>query len=264
MSCSICKQRGHNKATCASNTEKVVRPPNDDRYKEIRPFLGTKPDSEVARDFGVSKQRVRKLRQRWAIPPYVQTNSPDQYHPGIMARLGVESDAEIARDYGISRQRVFQLRQERNIPSPKAWIERAKQEIVPLLGTVPDTEIARTHKLSPYIIRRVRVKYNIPTAPPQGRHLAALDAVREKIGQVSDRQLSRELGIGTSSIWEYRHRNKIPAHPRALNRTYVARRIFEGASDREIAVELRATIGAIGTIRRKELHIRRRKPTNAD
>ena len=118
MSCSICKQRGHNKATCASNTEKVVRPRNDDRYKEIRPFLGTKPDGEVAQDFGISKQWVHELRQRWAIPSYVQTSSPDRYHPGIMARLGVDPDADIARDYGISRQRVHQLRQERNISVP--------------------------------------------------------------------------------------------------------------------------------------------------
>ena len=116
MSCSLCKRRGHNKATCARNTEKIAS--DENKHKEIRSALGTKPDTEIARDFGVSRQWVFRLRQRWKIPLSFDASNPERYHPGIMARLGVDPDAEVARDYGISPQRIAHLRQERKIPAP--------------------------------------------------------------------------------------------------------------------------------------------------
>lgn len=261
MACSVCNQPGHKRSTCTNN------PKSTTEFSQVLPFLGTKPDSELAKEFGLHASVVTYWRRRVGIEPvdlkkYRGPSNLDLRYPGITARLGVDRDFEIARDYGLSRQRILQYRERRNIPAP---IDEKKKEIVPLLGLMPDARIARVYKLSPETVKRVRKKHNIGPCPIEYPHTDILDAVRESMGRVSDRQLAKELGIHVNIIWKYRKRNNIPTQfisPRSegfqpLSREYITRRFHEGATDQEIADEMEASRGTIAQIRNKELKLYR-------
>jgi len=266
MACSVCNQPGHKRSTCTNN-------PNNTEFSRVLPHLGTKPDIDLAREFNLHPSLINYWRRRAGIPcvslkNYRGPSNLDTRYPGIMARLGVDRDCDIARDYRITRQRVLQFRQRRNIPAPPQEDAEKKEQIVPLLGLVSDAQIARTYKLSPGAVKRVRENRNIDQCPRQSLYTEVLDALRESMGQVSDCQLAKELGISTTVIWKYRQRNNIPTRfvsPRSANfkpldREYIARRFHEGANDQQIADEIGASKGTIAQIRNNELKLHRRNP----
>ncbi|GHO61507.1 hypothetical protein KSC_003990 [Ktedonobacter sp. SOSP1-52] len=112
--------------------------------------LGTKPDTDLARELGVHRETVSAMRRRLGIPAFgTKTENIDWETVG----LGEKPDYVLTQELGVHFNRVGKERRKRNIPiyiNPNTidWNN------VPL-GTKPDSVIA--HDLQ---IPRERVKYH--------------------------------------------------------------------------------------------------------
>jgi len=111
---------------------------------EIQP-LGEMPDSEIARQLGVSRERVRQIRSRMGIAPYAEPEPP------WVVELGKRQDSEIGRRHGVSPVTVGRWRNQLGIARcPTRW------DAEPDLGNVPDVVLARRHGVCHMTVARAR------------------------------------------------------------------------------------------------------------
>ncbi len=80
--------------------------------------LGSKPDTVIAKEFGVVSQVVAKARSRRGIPRFSSTGyrtlTDEEWQS---CGLGEKPDSEIARELGVSRESVGLVRRNRGIPA---------------------------------------------------------------------------------------------------------------------------------------------------
>lgn len=84
--------------------------------------LGSRPDAEIAAEYGVAQRSVRWAREQRGIPVYDDAPRASTVNKGIdwvTIPLGHRPDSEIARELGVSVSTVHRARQRRGIPAYK-------------------------------------------------------------------------------------------------------------------------------------------------
>ena len=80
-------------------------------------------DADIARNLGVSRERVRQVRKEKGLPP---SSGIGRYPDNWRAVNWSKSDGEIARRLGMTPQRVGRARRSKGInPAPPAVVHRA-------------------------------------------------------------------------------------------------------------------------------------------
>ena len=167
--------------------------------------LGEMTDAEIARQLGVSRERVRQIRARAGIPKYVEP--PAQWE----AQLGTRSDPDIAADYGVPVSLVSSRRKTHGI---LGYFPSSRWDDEPLLGRVPDRVLAEKHGVHLVSIATARWNRGIPAW--RG---ASIDWDAEtRLGKVYDEVLAKEYGVTSRSVGSARKWRGIPPLPRPPSR----------------------------------------------
>lgn len=248
----------------------MVKPVPGGLVSRCKDLLEQHSDAEVAFRVGACIQTVRKIRENLGIPKHKRhsraTNSLDTKHPGLREKLGQFSDSELAEEYHLSRERIRQIRVTLNIP--KKIPQDLPLEGVKLLGKIPDSHISIKFSLQVSKIRRERIRRGFARAHRSGLNYdEIIFQVRDKVGVISDRKIAKILGIPIAQVVTYRQKHNIPPaiiSPRCKNfvphdRGLIAKMFSEGATDKEIAKELRTSKAVVSQIRTQELGLLRRQ-----
>ena len=198
--------------------------------------LGGMPDAEIARQLSVSRERVRQVRARAGIPPYVEPE------PEWVAELGTRRDSEIAADYGVSRTAVESRRRRLGVKRcPSRWDRE------PLLGKVPDGVLAEKHGVHHVSVAVARWQRGIPKF---GEMFVDWDA-EPRLGKVYDEVLAAEYEVATSTVGCARRRRGIPTLPRPRTSKWDHEPLLGKVVDRELAKKHGVNVGAVGEARRR-------------
>lgn len=222
-----------------------------DISEELRQALGKKPDSDVAALFGVPAEQISAARKALGVPAYTKASAlagSDEFK----ALLAEQTNQKLAAQFECSSNTVSRLRKDLKIPPLQkkvvdevaAWYEAHLAEIIPLLGKVSDYALARRYGTFQTRITRLRNQRGIPplnaqtTAKPKvtpepakptrrsGRRptYSLPEEVHDKLGVLSDAELSRQSGIPREHILT--HRNILGIKP-ARNRVPLADGLIE-------------------------------------
>lgn len=136
---------------------------------EVVATFGTDSDRTIAKKLGVSKNAVKKKRQRAGIthcegaaPP----NLDGLFTEHVIGLLGVMSDVKIAALLNCDSESVRARRVALGI-KPVVTMTKLPEEAYGLLGTMPDTEIAKKYGVGIYTVRNTRSKRGIPAFLPE-------------------------------------------------------------------------------------------------
>ncbi len=162
--------------------------------------LGEMTDAEIARQLGVSRERVRQVRAREGIPKYVEPE------PEWMAELGTRSDPDIAEDYGVSVFVVGGYRERYGVPG---YVPPSRWDNEPLLGKVPDTVLAEKHGVHITSVAMARWKRGITA----WKGMEVDWNAETRLGNVPDEVLAEEYGVTVASVWAARRCRGIPQLP---------------------------------------------------
>ena len=122
----------------------------------------------------------------------------------------------------------------------KSKVERAHEASIPVarkskplpravlskLGRIPDTDVARLFNLHAHVVRRERISRGIYA-------FQRMDWTPDKIkllGTMSDEQVARKLGVGSTTVFSKRTGLRIPAFGRSFEET---RHVLEHRRDQE-------------------------------
>lgn len=189
MSCKRCGNQGHNIRTCK----------NEPDVSEVTP--------EVV-EYIVSP---RKRQPELTAEEYA--DKVEQQHPGIVSMLSKLSDTAIARLYGLSRSRVFQHRKRLEVVS-RSEVRNSKpltQQEIDLIGTMPDGVLAEKLNITTRRVKAIRALLNVP---PYERVVekSVLYSVKDRLCKESDGQIAQELGLGLSTVRNFRYKHLIAAY----------------------------------------------------
>ncbi|MEC8306834.1 MAG: hypothetical protein VXZ72_03155, partial [Chlamydiota bacterium] len=232
--CQHCKGWGHNSRTCTNDFNEFYVPPAeitederemlwaerlDRKYPGLLEQVGTLPDSQIAEQYVLSRERIRQIRNRLGIKR--SQGRPQGISDDMVSLLGTETDAYLAEKWGVSTPCVQKWRQDRGIPSFRASNRQKKDDLIGsvhhLLGKVPDSEIVAMlgHGTTNQQVYEYRKRHGI-----QGK-----------------RQGTR---------WN------------PLDRSEITRLFKAGFSDKEIAQHIKAHPGTVSQIRTGELGLYRK------
>jgi len=169
-------------------------------WDEIVPLFGTISDAEIGRRYGISRERVRQVRNK-----HGQSKHVSVLREQVLPLLGTMPDNLVAEKFGIGTLWVGILRRRLGIaPYPKYDYS----QIDPLLGTVSDFELAKRIGASPTAVYAHRKKKGIP-AKPLGK---GIDWDHEpNLGKVPDKFLAEYYGVCTSAVFQARSRRGVPS-----------------------------------------------------
>lgn len=175
---------------------------SDGRLEPLRSQMGRVPDEEIAQQAGVSRGVVGGFRRKYGIPAYDGYLFEKGQKPGVakarsappVARkrgrtsrleeflhlLGVETDAVVAAKAGVSRAAVSSWRRKRGIEASQ-----------PKGNTLP--------------------KAAIPTTKPARAKGSRVEAYREQMGTMADKDLAALAGVTREVVGQYRREHGIPA-----------------------------------------------------
>jgi hypothetical protein len=80
-------------------------------------LLGTAPDHDIAKVFGVSPPSVSRKRTELGIPPFARAGTPIDWTAEKLALLGTAPDGDVAEQLGISKWSVLGKRTELGVPA---------------------------------------------------------------------------------------------------------------------------------------------------
>lgn len=156
---------------------------------ELLDRLGREPDAALAREYGISRERVRQLRAERGIPLSIEA---------VRARTAARAERAAA--------------QQRPLPvEARAWF-----------GVVSDAEIARRLRCSTSMVARWRSRYELP-GPPAPRKPSRLGAYRDRFGVLLDTEIAGLAGVSYAAVAAYRRVHPdLPRSPRSTGRVVVA------------------------------------------
>jgi hypothetical protein len=136
----------------------------------------SKKDIEIARELGVSKERVRQMRCIYHVPPrpphhhswtQEQHDARRKFSPKVWDQqpLGKVSDGKIAQELGCCTSTVAQERRRRGI---LPWQPIPEDELH-MLGTLPDARLAERWGCALQTVLLRRYKLGIPSWRSQQR-----------------------------------------------------------------------------------------------
>lgn len=86
--------------------------------EEVIALLGVIPDTEIAKQLGISAITVGRKRRELNIPSYSWGGrKPRKWTKKMIALLGTMPDSEVAKRLGISLTTIYWKRSELNIPA---------------------------------------------------------------------------------------------------------------------------------------------------
>ena len=176
---------------------------------KVRETLGTVSDSVVSRDTGVSPATVFTWRNRLRIAPL----NPKKNIPWDAIALGQKRDSELAAILGVDISAVHYQRTTRGIPRYDpgiVWGEvglgvRSDQDIAADLG-VARSFVARKRRACGIAAPKREKTTSLPSAAKK------IDWNQQPLGQTSDNDLAKRLGVRATRVGAARRRRKIPAH----------------------------------------------------
>lgn len=211
-SCSLCKQQGHNKSSCAQNKNKTKRKVMtiesrkkifEEKYPGISERLPHESNSELARAYGISREYVRQLRKVVGIEK--ELKNPDVTE--ISQYLGVLSDAEIERRFPqFSSARVGYFRRVHGIePAPKPDRFEALRAHVERLGKISDKKLSKELNVATSLVFDFRKSLGIEPVKKSPRSPGFKKMDRDKIMELlkqgkSDSEIATELGSTRLSV----------------------------------------------------------------
>ena len=147
--------------------------PNSSRTRglytpDVIATFGTDTDRAIAKKLGVSKEAVKKKRQRAGIPQHTGTESQSidaLFTPEVIELLGVLSDCKIADQLGCDSESVRARRVALGI-EPVIKITKLPSEAFVLLGTMPDRQIAKKFSVGINAVGNKRRSLGIPKFLP--------------------------------------------------------------------------------------------------
>tara|TARA_R100001015_G_scaffold18875_3_gene13340 strand:+ start:884 stop:1777 length:894 start_codon:yes stop_codon:yes gene_type:complete len=210
--------------------------------EEMLVKLGSKSDTVLAKELGISKATVSKKRNAIGIPVFKAPKDylkgrhrgrpvvhPEERYPGITDQLKTKTNIVVAEMYGLSRERIRQIREQLGIEKiPNVVINRLSDEdkeyLIENLGKVSDNALGNQLNVGAAVIgsfRRSIDKESFRSLQVKERR-AALDSVKDRIGVDSDRSIAVSLGwpahSGASYVQRYRIENNISANPERKTR----------------------------------------------
>lgn len=162
------------------------------------PDLMTERTSVLAKRLGCTKETVNAARRKRGKhkPPPIDWNA--------VTDLGVSSDKEIARRLGVTSTCVGRIRRERGIPALKPRINWRK---VPELGNMYDYVLAEKLGCGKGAVLNARKKLGIPVYKPPMEY----DWDNIPLGEKTDKEISKTLGISPQRVRYRRAKHKVPS-----------------------------------------------------
>lgn len=199
------------------NIPPQVRRPIQRTDDSIIAKLGTKSDAELGREYGVTRERVRQIRNDHGIPTFELT--PDW--ASVNDRLDVDTDESLAQRLGVSASAVRRHRKDLGVRKTAACpTERqldSREDVPPdwrnLLGQTSDYSLAKTWKLPAPSVQRLRKKLGRPPIRPRPPIKVNWSdpANVARLGAEPDAKLAQEWGISKAAVAAKRKRLGIPA-----------------------------------------------------
>lgn len=170
-----------------------------DWQSKAAPLIGKLPDTQIARELGVTPRQVGYLRSQQGKAPACR----GRWGLEVVKRLGVDSDAALAAELGVSESAVKLQRQKReSIYERRGMPPEALRD----LGQLTDMAVALKYGRSYDTARAWRIKAGLPAVVQYVRWSRAELA---KLGTMPDGELARELGRRASHVKAKREALKI-------------------------------------------------------
>ncbi len=186
-------------------------------------MLGTMPDADLSRRFGLTIGSVYQKRKKLGIPA---SRPPNIIHwsPALIALLGKIPDRDIARIYGMNALTVRKKRVAHGIQcyarKSKTWHYWTKKEIA-LLGKMPDGDVALKTGINKASVYWKRCKLNIPSFTQKRPKKLLTDWTRKEIavlGKMTDAAAAATLDFAPSAVRAKRISLGIPPFGRSGSR----------------------------------------------
>lgn len=215
--CGNCGEAGHNSRTCgnALAPPKPKKPKDrrklniEEKYPGLSALVGTKPDSELGRQYGVSRETIRLIRMRLGVPTYSPMGDID------VNLLGTMTDGDLAKKYGRNKASITVYRRRLGIAS---FRERQKNEVterieehLDLLGKISDPEFAKLCGVGAAKVFHYRQRHGIKTEIKAGPWSYNGEETMRRVVELyekglSDEEIAAELGRTPRTIGNYRWR----------------------------------------------------------
>jgi DNA-binding CsgD family transcriptional regulator len=171
------------------NLPKVIRKKPDaeatahaeEKHPGILEKVGVVSDTDIAREYGISRAQVRNIRNRTS----KQSPAANVFFPNRLDlpqsevdRIGKEPDAKLAKEWGVSASSVCRWRKLNRIETFEnndAWLKIAAAH--DRVGQVSDLKLSLELQVSPHTIMKYRKKHNIKPvrASPASEHFVIVD-----------------------------------------------------------------------------------------
>lgn len=134
----------------------------EEKYPDILTFMQTMTNSDLAMKYGISRERVRQLRERFAILlPAVPAEC--SWTPEKIALLGTKPDTHVAKEIGVSYVSVLRKRRSLGISGYKGEGRYSRLEpYMDLIGKISDRKLSRMTGVHVQIIADYRDENGIP------------------------------------------------------------------------------------------------------
>lgn len=163
-------------------------------------MLDVTNNTEVARKYGFSRERIRQFREILDIDLFIK--EPKDWSE-IDPLLGVLTDVELANRFGVSHMAISGRRRDTGIPSvgesrrEEAWDKL--ESIQHLIGKQSDLSLCKKYKLKPLHMQQYREEKGIPPfmESPAGPNHVPLDRglIRELFEKgANDREIAEAVG----------------------------------------------------------------------
>lgn len=171
------------------NLPKVIRKKPDaeakayaeEKHPGILEKVGVVSDTDIAREYGISRAQVRNIRNRTSKKsPAANVFFPHRLNlpQTELDRVGKESDAKLAKEWGVSASSVCRWRKLNGIETFENDEARKKIEAAhDRVGLVSDIKLSIELHVSPHSIMKYRKEHNIKPvrASPASEHFVPID-----------------------------------------------------------------------------------------
>lgn len=182
--------------------------------------FGKTTDIALAKEFGVTRERIRQIREEYGIPKFKKVNP---MWDRVRHQLGILDDAKIAEMLGVEAKQVSHYRRLHHIPMKTTPTERSLDERKDIprnwrdfVGVESDRQLSLRWGIPLISVALLRKRLNRPPAYPKVPNKVNWKdpANLERLGVVPDSQLAEEWGVSQTAISFKRKKLKIPPAPR--------------------------------------------------
>ena len=240
------------------------------KYPDLIAALGTKTDTALRGDFGISHITISKLRLLFGVPTYHTT----QFNSFPIEELGTAPDRVLAEKYKVSVPRIAALRKKMGVPHYKNSKSTEQQDpgyaadvvsrirrrvetrhpgLLEQLSHRTDVAIGKEYGLCRERVRQFREALSLPSyaqTHPIGANVPVVE-----LGTMSDRALAQKYGMTVPQAFRLRTQAGIaPFYNKYKEDLWASRaKLLEGqlgeVSDTKLAYKFHLTLGQVARAR---------------